>query len=137
MQEILGVTKILHIATLNGLLAIGFGTNTAVMWGNNEASIKAAAAAGTAYDEIKFQIPMGSLDLATTSTLTDVLNVPLDQVGPGVVLAMSSFLRHWIEPGTQWVHIDMAGASIPTLSQSGFGASLLAAWATAPISVTD
>ena len=58
----------------------------------------------------------------------DITNLPA-RSGEGGSSQAAAFLEHFVEKGTKWIHLDIAGTSIVSAEGTGYGARLLIQYA--------
>ncbi|WIA31378.1 hypothetical protein OEZ86_002277 [Tetradesmus obliquus] len=129
-QEKAGVAAIVDIATLTGACIIALGGEVAGMFTPSDAMAAGLCAASNAAGEKLWRMPMeASYAEQLKSSVADMKNTG-GRAGGSITAAL--FLKEFIKEGVEWAHLDIAGpvwdekASLPT----GYGAALLAQWAT-------
>ena len=121
---------IVNLATLTGAIIVSLGTEYAGLFANDDALAAKLDAAGNATGDKLWRFPLGSgYDKLIDSPIADMKNV-----GPrfGGSITAAQFLQRFIENGTPWAHLDIAGmvwADKPGATwdkgATGFGVRLL------------
>jgi len=121
---------IVDLATLTGAIIVSLGHEQAGMFTNDDALAAALDAAGKASGDKLWRFPLGpAYDKLIDSPIADMKNV-----GPryGGSITAAQFLQRYIDKGTPWAHLDIAGTVWtdkpgPTWDKgaSGFGVRLL------------
>ncbi|MCB5424974.1 leucyl aminopeptidase [Altererythrobacter sp. CC-YST694] len=121
---------IVDLATLTGAMVITLGHEQAGLFSNNDALAASLTAAGEASGDRLWRMPLGpAYDKLIDSPIADMKNV-----GPryGGSITAAQFLQRYIENGTPWAHLDIAGmawASTPGATwdkgATGYGVRLL------------
>lgn len=129
-QEKAGATAIVDIATLTGACIIALGGEVAGLFTPSDDMADSLSAASKAAGEKIWRMPMeASYAEQLKSSVADMKNTG-GRAGGSITAAL--FLKEFIKEGVEWAHLDIAGpvwdekASLPT----GYGAALLAQWAT-------
>ncbi|KAF6251830.1 cytosol aminopeptidase family, catalytic domain-containing protein [Scenedesmus sp. NREL 46B-D3] len=129
-QEKAGATAIVDIATLTGACIIALGGEVAGLFTPSDAMAAGLSAASNAAGEKLWRMPMeASYAEQLKSSVADMKNTG-GRAGGSITAAL--FLKEFVKKGVEWAHLDIAGpvwdekASLPT----GYGAALLAQWAT-------
>jgi leucyl aminopeptidase len=100
-------TAIIDLATLTGAILISLGKDFAGLFSNNDKLAESLTKAGNDSGDRLWRMPMGeSYDRQIDSPIADMKNV-----GPreGGSITAAQFIQRYIENGTDWAHIDMAG----------------------------
>ena len=100
-------TAIIDLATLTGAILISLGKDYAGLFSNNDKLAESLTKAGIESGDRLWRMPMGeSFDRMIDSPIADMKNV-----GPreGGSITAAQFIQRYIENGTDWAHIDMAG----------------------------
>ncbi|MBR3675559.1 MAG: leucyl aminopeptidase [Alphaproteobacteria bacterium] len=121
---------VLDMATLTGAILIALGHTFAGIFSDDAALIKNLRAAGELSGERVWNIPMDAeFDKLIDSNIADMKNC-----GPRIAGSATAacFLKRFIEKGTIWAHIDIAGMDLSEGNNvlypkgaSGFGVQLL------------
>jgi leucyl aminopeptidase len=123
-------STIVDLATLTGAILISLGHEWAGLFSNNEElAANLLKAAGESGDKL-WRMPLAEpFDRLIDSPIADMKNV-----GPreGGSITAAQFIQRFIENGTRWAHIDMAGKAWSDKASStyekgatGFGVRLL------------
>ncbi len=100
-------TAIIDLATLTGAILISLGKEFAGLFANDEALAGQLVTAGNESGDRLWRMPMGeTFDRMIDSPIADMKNV-----GPreGGSITAAQFIQRFVENGTHWAHIDMAG----------------------------
>jgi leucyl aminopeptidase len=100
-------TAIVDLATLTGAILISLGKEFAGLFANNDDLAGQLVAAGNESGDRLWRMPMGeTFDRMIDSPIADMKNV-----GPreGGSITAAQFIQRFVENGTNWAHIDMAG----------------------------
>jgi len=95
------------LATLTGAMVISLGHEYAGVFSNDEGLAKDLIAAGQATGDKLWRMPIGeAYDRLIDSPIADIKNV-----GPreGGSITAAQFLQRFVEDGTKWAHLDVAG----------------------------
>ncbi len=121
---------IVDLATLTGAMIIALGQEHGGMFANDDDLAEKLSAAGKASGDKLWRMPLGpAYDKLIDSAIADMKNV-----GPrwGGSITAAQFLQRFIENGTPWAHLDIAGmvwADKPGATwdkgATGFGVRLL------------
>ena len=106
-QEKFKPQMIVDLATLTGAIIVALGKDYAGLFSNDEGLSTKIKAAGDATAELCWPMPMGdSYHQMLKSHIADMKNIG----GPwGGSITAACFLERFIDDGTPWAHIDMAG----------------------------
>jgi leucyl aminopeptidase len=106
----LGAKKVINIATLTGACPVALGELYAGIMGNDQKLIDQTIAAGKNCGEKIWQLPLddGFKDLLKSDT-ADMINCSEDRKAGTINGGM--FLQEFIEKGTKWAHLDVAGTA--------------------------
>ncbi|MHA1601309.1 MAG: leucyl aminopeptidase, partial [Alphaproteobacteria bacterium] len=129
-QEKFKPRAIVDLATLTGAIIVALGHEYAGLFSNNDKLSENLSAAGKAVGEGVWRLPMGeAYDKAINSDAADMKNVG-NRAGGSITAAQ--FLMRFVNKGTPWAHLDIAGVawsnkSKPTVPKggTGFGVRLL------------
>jgi leucyl aminopeptidase len=122
---------IADMATLTGAIIIALGHTFAGIFANNDKLAEKITAAGKQSGERVWRLPMDAeYDKQMDSTIADMRNIGGGRVAGSATAAC--FLQRFVEKGTPWVHIDIAGMDLSEGTNvlypkgaSGFGVRLL------------
>lgn len=132
-QRKLGVKKMVDLATLTGAMVISLGHEYGGIFSNNDGLAGELAAAGQETGDKLWRMPLGeAYDRLIDSPIADIKNV-----GPreGGSITAAQFLQRFVEEGTEWAHLDIAGTvwsdkpgTTYDKGATGFGVRLLDRW---------
>jgi len=130
VQEKFKPRAIVDLATLTGAIIIALGNEYAGLFSNDDKLAERIAAAGTAVGEPAWRLPLGeAYDKAIDTDAADMKNVG-NRAGGSITAAQ--FLQRFIQKGTPWAHLDIAGVTWATKGKNtvpkggtGFGVRLL------------
>jgi len=130
VQKEFSPSTIVNLATLTGAIIVSLGNEYAGMFANDDTLAGHIDAAGHATDDKVWRFPLGpAYDKLIDSQIADMKNQ-----GPrfGGSITAAQFLQRYIEKGTPWAHLDIAGmvwADKPGATwdkgATGFGVRLL------------
>lgn len=110
-QERFQPRYLINIATLTGAKVVALGTEYAALFSNDAALTQSLQASGRAVSEKAWPMPLDDAYAKdVTSTIADVRNTVAS--GSSGVIGAAKFLQHFVQNGTAWAHIDMAGMGI-------------------------
>jgi leucyl aminopeptidase len=124
---------IVDLATLTGAIIISLGNDYAGLFSNDDALAGDLLAASEVEGEPIWRMPLpAAYDKQIDSPAADIKNIAAPGAGGGSILA-ALFLQRFIEEGTPWAHLDIAGVTWRKKSDhpsypegaSGFGVRLL------------
>lgn len=125
--------KMIDVATLTGACMVALGRDTAGLFTPHECLSKQIKEASKHSFEPVWELPINEEHKqAIKGDFCDLYNCGKDKFGGASTAA--AFLQKFVEKGTKWAHIDIAGPAIKTgvpakppinNDQTGFGASLL------------
>jgi leucyl aminopeptidase len=100
-------TKIVDLATLTGAIIATLAHEYAGIFSNDDDLANALTAAGQASGDKLWRLPLGTVyDKMIDSPIADMKNVGA-RFGGSITAAQ--FLQRYIEKGTPWAHLDIAG----------------------------
>jgi leucyl aminopeptidase len=100
---------IVDLATLTGAIIIALGHGMAGVFANDDALADAFLAAAKAEGEGAWRMPLApAYDKALKSRIADVANVGGRPAGS---VTAAQFLQRFVNEGTPWVHLDIAGVA--------------------------
>lgn len=123
---------ILDMATLTGGVVVALGSVYAGMWCDDDNLRAKVEAAGVAADEEVWRMPHhDKYNKMMKSSVADIVNsAPVREAHP---IQGAAFLSHFVDEGTPWVHVDIAGTHATEKDlgyicpgPTGFGARLIA-----------
>jgi leucyl aminopeptidase len=125
--------RMVDLATLTGAMVISLGHEQAGIFSNNDALAGELVAAGQETGDKLWRLPLGeAYDRLIDSPIADIKNV-----GPreGGSITAAQFLQRFVEEGTEWAHLDIAGTvwsdkpgTLFDKGATGFGVRLLDRW---------
>ena len=118
----------LDIATLTGAVIIGLGHAGCAYLTNDDSVRDILNKTAKTQGEASWQLPLWpELAEETKSAIADIKNLPSPSVKAGTIMG-GYFLQEFVEEGTKWAHIDIAGTAwncsatgYPKKGGSGFG----------------
>ncbi len=109
-QENYKPNNIIDLATLTGAITIALGQEYAGLFSNDDTLSENLAKAGKATGEKLWRFPMGDeYDKLIDSPIADMQNISSGK-GAGSITA-AQFLLRFIQKGTNWAHLDIAGVA--------------------------
>jgi leucyl aminopeptidase len=107
----LGAKRIIDIATLTGACSVALGKEFTGVFANSEAFLNEFKAVAEGEAEPIWQLPLseGFTKQLQKSKVADLVNAVVG-AGGGASLA-ASFLKEFIEPDVEWIHLDIAATS--------------------------
>ncbi len=123
--------EVIDLATLTGGAVVSLGHTAAALFSNDDDMIRGLTRSGERVHERVWQLPMwDEYDALMKGTDSDLVNSSKDRAAHCIQGAV--FLKQFIEPGTRWTHLDIAGTAttdngMPYCPQgaTGFGVRLL------------
>lgn len=130
IQKTFKPKTVMDMATLTGAMVIALGHTFAGIFSNDDRLAQKLATAGRESGERVWRMPMDpEYDKLVDSTIADMKNSAGRPAGSATA---ACFLRRFIEKGTIWAHIDIAGMDLSEGTNilypkgaSGFGVRLL------------
>jgi len=130
VQKEYAPAAIVDLATLTGAIIVSLGHEHAGLFSNDDGLAASLDAAGKASGDSLWRFPLGAAyDKMIDSPIADMKNVG-SRFGGSITAAQ--FLQRYIDKGTPWAHLDIAGTvwtdkAGPTWDKgaSGFGVRLL------------
>jgi len=101
-------THIIDFATLTGAVVVALGGYTGVFT-NNRKMIKQYLDSAEREQELAWELPIG--DFFVKAIKGKVADIDNAGTRAGGASAAAAFLQEFIEPGTKWVHCDIAGTA--------------------------
>ena len=130
VQKTFKPSTVIDLATLTGAIIISLGHEWAGLFSNDESLAKELTKAADESGDKLWRMPLAdSFDRLIDSPIADMKNV-----GPreGGSITAAQFIQRFIESGTRWAHIEMAGKAWADKASStyekgatGFGVRLL------------
>ena len=130
IQSTYSPTTVIDLATLTGAIIVGLGHEMAGMFANDDALAHALTESGQLSGDRVWRMPLHPrYDELLKSKIADMKNIG----GPGAgSITAAQFLQRFVQSGTRWAHLDIAGTawrdSTPEGVRSGasaFGVRLL------------
>jgi leucyl aminopeptidase len=127
---------VIDLATLTGAIIISLGSHRAGLFSNDETLAAQLQAAGEESGERLWRLPLGEeYDKMIDSDIADMQNIGKEREAGSIMGAV--FLQRFIQEGTPWAHLDIAGTAWTKKDQdtcpkgaTGFGIRLLDAFIT-------
>ncbi len=121
---------IVDLATLTGAIVVALGNDYAGVFSNSDDLSANLAAAGQAVGEKVWRMPLDDCyDRLLKSEAADMKNIGGRAAGS---ITAAQFLQRFVEPGTPWAHIDIAGTTwsdkdkaLSVRGATGYGVRLL------------
>ncbi|SMF83352.1 leucyl aminopeptidase [Tistlia consotensis] len=106
-QETYRPRMIVDLATLTGAIIVSLGKEHAGLFANDDSLADSLIAAGKAVGETVWRMPLGeAYDRMIDSDIADMKNVG-SRYGGSITAAQ--FLQRFVNEGTPWAHLDIAG----------------------------
>lgn len=100
---------IVDLATLTGAIIISLGSEHAGLFSNDDSLADTLLAAGKASGEKLWRMPLSdAYDKQIKSDIADMKNVGGREAGS---ITAAQFLQRFIDKGTPWAHLDIAGVT--------------------------
>jgi leucyl aminopeptidase len=118
--------KVFDIATLTGAVIAALGQKTAGIWGHNQETVDAVIESGAESFERFWHMPLFDDHREANKTpYADIKN--LGNTPFGGANHAAAFMEHFVEKGTDWCHLDIAGVAIDLGKNhmTGFGSQTL------------
>ncbi len=112
-------TAIVDLATLTGAMVISLGHEHAGLFSNDDTLADRLVAAGKASGDKLWRMPLGAAyDKLIDSPIADMKNV-----GPrwGGSITAAQFIQRFVENGTPWAHLDIAGHGLGRQARRDLG----------------
>jgi leucyl aminopeptidase len=107
---------LLDLATLTGACMVALGPGCAGVMGNDERFIRRLLQSAAEAGEKMWQLPL--FPEYREHIRSDVADVKNSGIRYGGAITAGLFLQEFVEPGTPWIHLDIAG---PAYYENGFG----------------
>jgi leucyl aminopeptidase len=108
-QETYKPAGIVDLATLTGAIIIGLGHEKAGVFSNDDAFCDSFLSAAEKEEEGAWRMPLGdAYDKMLKSRIADMKNVGGRAAGS---ITAAQFLQRFIQDGTPWIHLDIAGVA--------------------------
>ena len=119
IQQECKVDRVANFATLTGAMPVALGNKLTGVFSNDDELANALVASGEKADEPGWRMPYARPEFAVglQSKRADMVNS-----GPGAGASVAAnFLSRFIEDGTKWAHLDIAGTSNDGGMATGIG----------------
>lgn len=108
VQKNYRVKQILELSTLTGAGVVALGFNYAGLFGNSEEMIRTLKDNSGLFGESLWHMPLDTdISEGLKGGYSDLVNSTKQRYGGAIEGA--EFLRHFVEEGVDWVHLDIAG----------------------------
>jgi leucyl aminopeptidase len=115
---------VIDLATLTGAILISLGGEHAGLFSNDDKLADHIAQAGSEEGEPVWRLPLhANYDKLLKSKIADMKNIGGPKAGS---ITAAQFLQRFVEDGTAWAHLDIAGVAW----QDGEQKSLIPSWGT-------
>lgn len=129
-QEHLEPKLLITLATLTGAVLVALGKENAGLFSNDDELASAILEAGLETGETAWRLPLSKkYNKMIDSKLADMKNIGGRDAGS---ITAAQFLLRFVNPGTPWAHLDIAGTAMGSPSNdinqswgSGYGVRLL------------
>ncbi len=119
-----GSKKLIDLATLTGAVVVALGEYTTGIFGNNKKMVQQIIECGDKELEEVWELPINDniREKVRGSKVADLTNSTGRYMGAS---GAAAFLEEFVEEGSDWVHLDIAGTSFRTAPSYGefYGAS--------------
>jgi leucyl aminopeptidase len=100
---------VIDLATLTGAIMTALGLEHAGLFSNDDKLSERITSAGKAEGEPVWRLPLGpGYDRALKSKIADMKNIGGPHAGS---ITAAQFLQRFVEKGTPWAHLDIAGVA--------------------------
>ncbi|WP_138464966.1 leucyl aminopeptidase [Poseidonocella sp. HB161398] len=108
-QQTYKPAAIVDLATLTGAAIVALGNEMAAVYSNDEPIAAAFLAAAAAEGEGAWRMPLApAYDRMIKSSIADIKN---SAGRPAGSVTAAQFLKRFVEEGTPWIHLDIAGVA--------------------------
>ena len=115
---------VIDLATLTGAILVSLGGEHAGLFSNDDTLSEHIAQAGKEEGEPVWRLPLSpNYDKLLKSKIADMKNIGGPQAGS---ITAAQFLQRFVEEGTPWAHLDIAGVAW----QDGEQKALIPSWGT-------
>lgn len=106
----LGAKRVIDIATLTGAVIMALGKSYTGTFANDETFYKDFEQAASLSNEKIWRLPLDNdyHEMLRSSSVADLVNSKAGGAGSSVA---ACFLEEFVDKGTQWIHLDIAGTS--------------------------
>ena len=110
-QETFKPSGMIDLATLTGAIIIALGHDRAGVFSNSDDLTRTLLKSADAEGEGAWRMPLGpAYDALLKSRIADMKNVGGRSAGS---ITAAQFLQRFVQEGTPWAHIDIAGVTMP------------------------
>jgi leucyl aminopeptidase len=108
--------QIIDMATLTGACLVALGPHAAGLFGTDQEQVDALLSAAGRAGEKMWQLPLyDDYNEQIRSEIADVKNTG-NRYGGAITAAL--FLKHFVQPGMPWAHLDIAGPAFHETEQA-------------------
>lgn len=113
-----GCVNVVDIATLTGAVVVALGSDVTGLFGNDEKEVAAMIAASKEAREEFWQLPINESirKKVRSSKVADLKNSTGRNMGAS---SAAAFLEEFVEDGTKWLHLDIAGTAFHESGATG------------------
>lgn len=106
----LGAKRLVDVATLTGAVIVALGTSYTGAFSNNQSFYDSFEKAAATSNEKIWRLPLDENyhDMIKSSKVADLVNSTSGGAGSSTA---ACFLEEFVENGTKWIHLDIAGTS--------------------------
>jgi len=130
-QKVLGAKQLIELSTLTGASMVALGVELGALFTNNEGVAKNILKLSDNVNEPFWRLPLNDDHRDNMkSTVADLSN--MGKSGYGGASNAAAFLENFVEEGTKWAHLDIAGPSLMIGDKgiyrggsSGFGVKIM------------
>ncbi|WP_300975560.1 leucyl aminopeptidase [Sphingomonas sp. LHG3406-1] len=106
-QREIGARRLVDLATLTGAMLVALGHEHAGLFSNNDTLAGELLVAAKETGDKLWRMPLGeAYDRLIDSPIADIKNVGPREAGS---ITAAQFLARFVEEGTEWAHLDIAG----------------------------
>lgn len=113
-----GAKEVIDIATLTGAIVVALGSDVTGLFGNDQEMINNFLKASKEANEEVWHMPINDSirKKVRDSKVADLLNSTGREMGAS---SAAAFLEAFVEEGTKWLHLDIAGTAFTTSPANG------------------
>lgn len=113
-----GCKEVIDIATLTGAVVVALGEDITGLFGNDEVNVKKLLESSKEANEEFWQLPINDAirEQVRDSKVADLTNSTGRNMGSS---SGAAFIEAFIEEGTKWMHLDIAGTAFTTSPRVG------------------
>lgn len=113
-----GCKEVIDVATLTGAVVVALGEDITGLFGNDEDSIKKLLDASKEANEELWHMPINDIvrEQVRDSKVADLTNSTGRSMGAS---SGAAFIEAFVEEGTKWMHLDIAGTAFTTSPRAG------------------